>query len=393
MLPCDTGKDVLRTSSKKKDNPDLGLMECWRKRLGIKAGEEISSDTLVDDMLKMPKGGHDFKQLFVLYALGTFLAPTCHNHVDLKLIKAVENVEDIINQDWCLYVVEKLNEVVDKWKEKRTKNVGGCMMLLQILYFHRLIWRDNKNTLITIPLVKHWTYEKIKVRVEDERAGALKNNNEYGRGGWDKKTYPISRNLPKVIYRLPTEGDDPRHDDRIKRTTTFELPSDLLSDEEIASKYNDPRLVSWMMTKRDLELVSRLHENRTKEVEKQANVTPIDEEQVREEMEGEFTQALKDPNFLAQFLDMGKRIDEIAEMKLVEAPSFDLGIDSIGINDSIGTNDTNCPGPSQKKSVHCPKRPRDSNKSKSVYVRRCTRLATKNGAEGAVVEDDCVKDK
>ncbi|KAH9604503.1 hypothetical protein KSS87_000363 [Heliosperma pusillum] len=348
MLPCGSdGNEVLRTSAKKKNNPDLELMETWRHRFGLEAGEEMSNDKLVDVILEMSEGGHDFKQLFVLYVMSSFLAPTCHNHVDLRLIKAVENVDYIINQDWCLYVLEKLGEAVNNWKVKQTKNVGGCMMLLQLLYFHRLIWRGDRAK-STIPLVKHWTYEAIKSRVEEERVAALKNNNQYGKGDWDKKTYPMSRYLPKVIYRLPTVGNDPTSNAIKKGTITFDLPSDLLDDEEIREKYADPRLANWMRTKRDLEIVSRLHDIRTKELENQpANVIPIGEKgKGIEEVEGEFTQALKDPEFLASYLALGKRIDEMVQMTLIEPPSFDLGIDLSGIND------TNRQEPLQKKSVH-----------------------------------------
>ncbi|KAK9676148.1 hypothetical protein RND81_11G057800 [Saponaria officinalis] len=235
MLPCVEGSPVMTMSTKRKDNPDTCLMDMWRSKLGVGPGEEVPLENLYLKMVEMRSGGDEFKQLFVLYAMGTFLAPTSHKHVDFRLVKAVENADNIVKQDWCTYVIERLNYSVTSWKAKNTKHVGGCLMFLQLVYFHRLCWRGVEIP-STIPLVQHWTYDSIKLRVDEEREAAVKNGGSYGMGEWDKKTYPVSRHHRKRLYMAATESNV---EDEDTITFTFKKPTDLLTDAQITAKYKE----------------------------------------------------------------------------------------------------------------------------------------------------------
>ncbi|KAK9671324.1 hypothetical protein RND81_12G021900 [Saponaria officinalis] len=232
MLPCVEGSPVMTMSTKRKDNPDTCLMDMWRSKLGVGPGEEVPLENLYLKMVKMRSGGDEFKQLFVLYAMWTFLAPTSHKHVDFRLVKAVESADNIVKQDWCTYVIERLNYSVTSWKAKNTKHVGECLMFLQLVYFHRLCWRGVEVS-STIPLVQHWTYDSIKLR---EREAAVKNGGSYGMGEWDKKTYPVSRYHRKRLYMAATESNV---EDEDTITFTFKKPTDLLTDAQITAKYKE----------------------------------------------------------------------------------------------------------------------------------------------------------
>ncbi|XP_074267709.1 uncharacterized protein LOC141591267 [Silene latifolia] len=142
MLPC-TEKAVQLTSPKKKDNPDRGLVMSWKARYNVAPALEISLEKVKTEMMGLVDGGNMFKKLFVMFSMGSFLAPTVHKRVDLRLLRAVENVNDIVKQDWCSYVIFKLSEAVKSYKNNDTTNVGGCLLFLQLVYFHRLSWRGN----------------------------------------------------------------------------------------------------------------------------------------------------------------------------------------------------------------------------------------------------------
>ncbi|KAK9689942.1 hypothetical protein RND81_09G092900 [Saponaria officinalis] len=115
MLPCNTSMKVKLTSTKRKDNPDVELVQLWKEQFGLTGNQELYAETIYNEMIAMTDGGDDFKWFFVLYAFGTLLAPTPHNMVDLHLLKAVQNVEEIREQDWCDYVLLKLGVAIDYW--------------------------------------------------------------------------------------------------------------------------------------------------------------------------------------------------------------------------------------------------------------------------------------
>ncbi|KAK9691827.1 hypothetical protein RND81_09G222700 [Saponaria officinalis] len=217
MLPLDYGNKVEVASRKRKDNPDLELLSNWRGKFCVGPKEEVLLDVLAKSMIKMTDGGDEFKQLFVLYAMGTLLAPTAHKNVDLLLTKAVNNVVNIANLDWCSYVLDQLGFVVDKWKKKKTKNVGGCTMFLQIVYFQRMCWKGRKEP-SDIPLIQNWTYDKMRVRVDEEWFGATKPGGRFGMGVWDNSTYPISRSSQSSTVRPQQSNPVPIVDEVPSRT-------------------------------------------------------------------------------------------------------------------------------------------------------------------------------
>ncbi|XP_074267261.1 uncharacterized protein LOC141590584 [Silene latifolia] len=78
MLPCEW-EDVPTVTD------DKDLVQCWRKRFGALPNKDIKLDQVVRvEMLKLVDGGPDFKRLFVLFAIGSFFAPTVHNRIDTR---------------------------------------------------------------------------------------------------------------------------------------------------------------------------------------------------------------------------------------------------------------------------------------------------------------------
>ncbi|XP_074304110.1 uncharacterized protein LOC141638666 [Silene latifolia] len=363
MLPCE-GEDVPTVTD------DKDLVQCWRKRFGALPNKDIKLDQVVRvEMLKLVDGGPDFKRLFVLFAMGSFLAPTVHNRIDTRLIGAVEDVDAIPKMDWCSYIMDRFDNSVDSWKENEGKSMGGCLMFFQIVYFHRLIWRGLPEKR-TLPLIRHWTYDAMKKRVKEE-CKAYTVHRGFGIGVWDLTTYPISLFLEKTFYKVAVdrveaevtairqeaarqaEKDDAGVEairkeagraaekdtiaqDTGSRTVTFTLPDDLPSDEDLRFLYNDPRVLKWYQTKRNQKLISRLH----RDVAAEMMSDPPLSQQVQQQHEGigeaageaeqTFSQRLdSDPAFYAEFIAMLDQVDAAME-NVVLPPSFDLGLDDIG---------------------------------------------------------------
>lgn len=223
MLPCGTGKDVVEASNKRINNPDICLLEKWRSVLGM---GEIKATTLESLMMAMKDGGVEFKRYFVLFAFGTLLAPKGNNTIDIRLVKAVENANEIVELDWCEYVLKKLDKGVSACKDKGWKNVPGFILLLNIIYFHRLMWRSVKVP-TDLPLIQHWSYDSVKNRVFEEKHLADNNGGRYGFGVWDPSPFPICNT---VCISIPVTGPVAVNN---SRTVSFVIPETIQTDAEI----------------------------------------------------------------------------------------------------------------------------------------------------------------
>ncbi|XP_074265467.1 uncharacterized protein LOC141587903 [Silene latifolia] len=238
-----------------KNDPEL--VKVWRDRF------KLSFDAVRQEMLGLPDGGADFKKLFVVFAMGTFLAPTVHNRIDFRLVKAVENVDAISRLDWCSFVLLRLNAALDSWRTQNTKNVGGCLMFLQLMYFHRLTWWGFPES-TTLPLVQHWTYERMKERMAQEVA-AYRHHQGFGIGVWELPSYPVSRHLPKRLYRRPNENEPASRNPPV-RFVQLPLPDGVPTDEELQATFYDVRVRNWMTTRRNLSVVNVIHKRLMREL-------------------------------------------------------------------------------------------------------------------------------
>ncbi|KAL2931625.1 Halomucin [Bienertia sinuspersici] len=182
-LPLNPSKDVVETLRM----GDNVLKSEWRDHFGVSGNIPLR---LVEDKIKdLKRGGDEFKRLFVVLVFSTFLAPIANRTADLRFIKSLVNVNEIRSFNWCKYVLERLCEAVKNYKKGEQQSVSGCVLLLEILYFHRLKFRDIAES-STLPLIQHWTTLKVRDRIKMEREAKC-----FGSGILDEETYPVSKKL------------------------------------------------------------------------------------------------------------------------------------------------------------------------------------------------------
>ncbi|KAL8485939.1 hypothetical protein ACS0TY_028011 [Phlomoides rotata] len=157
MLPRNPGVQVLSYAKSKVDQSPI--LDRFKSDYVIFSGVSFSclENALKD---KFPNGGDDFIRIFVLYALLSFLDPSPNRLVITKYLKSLEVIQEISKFDWCSFILDKLCESIKRYKTGICKVVGGCVLLLQILYFHRLKWQGIAEP-STLPLLKHWTIKKV----------------------------------------------------------------------------------------------------------------------------------------------------------------------------------------------------------------------------------------
>ena len=82
----------------------------------------------------------NFEFLFVLFALGTLLAPGASINVSDRLLKVMTVTKDALADfDWSSFVLQELCEEINEFKKdsqksnrKKSKNVGGCLYFLMV---------------------------------------------------------------------------------------------------------------------------------------------------------------------------------------------------------------------------------------------------------------------
>ncbi|KAK9671328.1 hypothetical protein RND81_12G022100 [Saponaria officinalis] len=166
---------LLGTGRSKNTSQDSSreLKESWRERFGVGGSSNaILIGKLYSELLKSKAGDEDFKRMFVLYSMSTFLAPMTNSTVDLKLLLAVDDVSQIGQLDWCSYVFKNVVKACIDSK-KNPAFVGGCIVFLMIAYFHRFDFQGESSP-TTLPLIQHWDYDTLKERAAAEmKCGVL----------------------------------------------------------------------------------------------------------------------------------------------------------------------------------------------------------------------------
>lgn len=88
-----------------------------------KLEELIKASTTPDD--------HFIRQ-FVLFAIGTILAPTSKDYVDANYLTLVQNVADIPKFNWGCFTLNHLLSCIRKFNEEDQTSLQGNLALLQV---------------------------------------------------------------------------------------------------------------------------------------------------------------------------------------------------------------------------------------------------------------------
>uniref|UniRef100_A0A803KTW8 Uncharacterized protein n=1 Tax=Chenopodium quinoa TaxID=63459 RepID=A0A803KTW8_CHEQI len=172
----------------------------------------------------------------MMYVCSTFLAPVANKVIDYKIIKYCENVKEIPNLDWCSYVLENLCNIVQRLKNNKNKEarsgISGCILVLQIAYFHHIAFRGHPEP-TELPLIKHWTDEKIKTRISKEAKAS------FGQGELQKEIYPVCAKEGRYEVNIADDGDgiheEPNED---LNNVVSSVTESILKDTVAATKDN-----------------------------------------------------------------------------------------------------------------------------------------------------------
>ncbi|XP_047079057.1 protein MAIN-LIKE 2-like [Lolium rigidum] len=160
------GEDInLRT----KGSENIELFNAYQSngKLMVSALEkQIRSSTYPDD--------HFIRQ-FVLYAIGTILAPSANDYVDRKYLTLVENVADIPSFNWGCFTLTHLLDSILKFQYLDQTSLQGNLPLLQVWYWEHLRAGAASYAPRPPPLMARW-----------DEANATLRTTAYALGGPDR---------------------------------------------------------------------------------------------------------------------------------------------------------------------------------------------------------------
>ncbi|XLR03254.1 hypothetical protein S83_069452, partial [Arachis hypogaea] len=86
-----------------------------------------------------------------------------------KHLRAIVDVENITRYNWARFVHDELMKGVQKFKEKNTLSIDGCLYVLMIIYYHKDTFGDKENYMgPPPPWIAYWDKEKLAKKLTQE---------------------------------------------------------------------------------------------------------------------------------------------------------------------------------------------------------------------------------
>ncbi|GER45759.1 E3 ubiquitin-protein ligase [Striga asiatica] len=116
--------------------------------------------------------GDDFKRIFVIAVVSLFLWRNRGQECKFRLLKSLRKPSDIINYNWCQYVLQALSESVKMWNESGGEaHFNGPLTFLVVCYLDRVQFMNKTYVSRKFPAIAYWTNQAISKRVREEQSG------------------------------------------------------------------------------------------------------------------------------------------------------------------------------------------------------------------------------
>ncbi|XP_076904915.1 uncharacterized protein LOC143560507 [Bidens hawaiensis] len=120
-------------------------------------GASVSNRALGIELLKErlesvgERDDESFVRVFLLYCFGTLLFPSVNGKVDSRYLCLLEDVDSVSSFAWGAAVLEDLHNCLTQRKSKKTNNIGGCLILIQIWCYEHIL--TGRPKLLDYPFI------------------------------------------------------------------------------------------------------------------------------------------------------------------------------------------------------------------------------------------------
>ncbi|KAJ8435721.1 hypothetical protein Cgig2_002678 [Carnegiea gigantea] len=125
--------------------------------------------------------GHEFITDLLAYAISTCIVRNANGTCHFRILKYLHNVNEIYNYNWCVYVINCLNDAVSEWKGDKSTFFMGLLLFLMVTAFDQPIsliaqFRSKKVERWFLVAI-NWPTKLVRKRDRDEQLPG-----EYRRG-------------------------------------------------------------------------------------------------------------------------------------------------------------------------------------------------------------------
>ncbi|CAN6202696.1 unnamed protein product [Urochloa humidicola] len=133
-------------------------------------GDTAITFKYLEERIPKEKDDDHFARMFVLYAIGTILAPSSKEFVGSNYLELVVDVSRIKGFNWARFTLDHLLENLAAFKTSKRTGLVGNLALLQVWFFeHFQAAGDCFNyALHEHPLIRNWDHDKVVKRARLE---------------------------------------------------------------------------------------------------------------------------------------------------------------------------------------------------------------------------------
>lgn len=102
-------------------------------------GDTAITFSHLDERIPRETDPDHFARMFVLYAIGTVLAPTSKGYVGSNYLELVVNVSRIKGLNWARFTLEHLLENISSFKTNKRTGIAGNLALFQVIFLFKIV--------------------------------------------------------------------------------------------------------------------------------------------------------------------------------------------------------------------------------------------------------------
>ncbi|CAO1946052.1 unnamed protein product [Urochloa humidicola] len=144
---------------------EISRKQADRKWFDLYKQEGDTAITLkyLEERIPKEADGDHFARLFVLYAIGTILAPSSKGYVSSNYLELVVNVSRIKGLNWARFTLEHLLDNLASFKWSRRTGLAGNLALFQVWFFEHFQANGDglEYALHQHPLIRNWDEDKV----------------------------------------------------------------------------------------------------------------------------------------------------------------------------------------------------------------------------------------
>ncbi|KAH6827467.1 hypothetical protein C2S53_002504 [Perilla frutescens var. hirtella] len=153
-------------------NTEHVLVADWRLRFRERAFDRIRPIDISADIKKEANGGLWFKRQFLVLLTCCLIESLGNSYVSPQILDFFEDINNVVNLNWCGYVIKCLIDHTMVWKNNKLKHYTGPTLFITLLYVDRVVL-GYRTVQRSSPAIIEWKKKMLVKRqnMEIERGG------------------------------------------------------------------------------------------------------------------------------------------------------------------------------------------------------------------------------